>query len=49
MTMFLATLPKQYQDVAKNIIQQQMRKSSSGKHLLPYSHLVFLYEILNYS
>jgi hypothetical protein len=31
MTLLLANMPKQYQDQAKNFIQQALRKSTSGK------------------
>ena len=40
MTLILANLPKQYQDAAKNYIQQTMRPNVSGKYL--YFELSFL-------
>lgn len=30
MTLLLANMPKQYQDIAKNFIQQALRKSTAG-------------------
>lgn len=46
MTLILANMPKQYQDIAKNMIQQALRKSTSGMSACGFefeSHKTFFF------